>query len=450
MGERPAQTGRKEHSPQMVTCWSHWVALAAGLLAALLSTTRLALNGFTGGRLRRLEARHAALAARVERHLQRREEYRVLLRLLAALAVVSAAASLEYAAGRAGAGCGLGLGGRVALVAGGVLFVLVTEGFGRHLGPAASAGLLAAVLPVVDALALLTFPLSYPVLFLHRQGRRWRDARAEEHAEGTTEDEILSLLEEDAASAGSEPGIEPEERRMIRGILDLDETTASDIMTPRVDVDGIDEQADVSAGRAFIVRSGHSRIPVYRETIDHITGIVYAKDLLDDQRAPPGARLGDLAHPPLFVPASKRVGDLLKEFQQSRNHLAVVLDEYGGTAGIVTIEDILEEIVGEIRDEYDTEDMPPLAQPLPDGSMLVDARTSIEAVNEALGAGLPTDEDYDTVGGYISAEAGRIPEVGETVTTRRLVAEIIQADPRRILKARIRVRTDEHDDEPDP
>jgi CBS domain containing-hemolysin-like protein len=323
-----------------------------------------------------------------------------------------------------------------------VAFVVVTEGLGRYLPLGGSAGLLVAVLPVARLMGVLTLPLSFPVLALHRWALRWRGMRGEVEDEGTAEDEILSLLEQDAESQSGEAAMEADERRMIRGVLDLDEMTVSGIMTPRVDVDGVDERADIAAVKAFIVASGHSRVPVFRDTVDHIIGIVHAKDLLDEGRVAAAAGVADLLHTPVFVPESKRLGDLLKEFQQSRNHIAVVLDEYGGTAGIVTIEDILEEIVGDIRDEYDTEDTAPAAEVLPDGAMLVDARTTIDAVNEALDCSLPTDGAYDTVGGYVSAEAGRIPEAGETITTPHLVAEIIAADPRRILKAKVRARCD--------
>jgi CBS domain containing-hemolysin-like protein len=260
----------------------------------------------------------------------------------------------------------------------------------------------------------------------------------------------MSLLDQDAESAEGEADLEADERRMIRGIFDLDETTVSAVMTPRVDVEGIDEKAGVAAVKALIVACGHSRIPVYRDTIDHVTGIIYAKDLLDDARVATVADIGGLLHAPTFIPESKRVGDLLKDFRQSRTHLAVVLDEYGGTAGIVTIEDIIEEIVGEIHDEFDGDDALPAAEVLADGTMVVDARSTIAHVNEALDADLPTNEDYDTVGGYISAQVGRIPQAGEAVTTEHLLAEILDADPRRILRAKIRVRRDRGGDERPP
>jgi CBS domain containing-hemolysin-like protein len=424
----------------METNWSVWIGIAGGVFAAVLSTSRLVLHGFSGGRLRKLEESEPELASRLARQLGRRDEYRVLLRLLQALDVLLIVVCAGHWDRHAALGGGRGVWEWSAVLAGGVLFLTVTEALGRHLSVTASAHLLDVSLLMLRGLHLAIFPLSYPVLALHRLANRWRAARGEEDDEVTAEDEIMSLLDQDAESAEGEADLEADERRMIRGIFDLDETTVSAIMTPRVDVQGIDEKADVAAVKALIVACGHSRIPVFRDSIDHITGIIYAKDLLDDARTVAAAEVGVLQHAPTFIPESKRVGELLKDFRQSRTHLAVVLDEYGGTAGIVTIEDIIEEIVGEIRDEYDGDEGLPSAEVLADGGMIVEARSTIAQVNEALDAGLPTNEDYDTVGGYLSAQAGRIPQAGEAVTTEHLCAEILDADPRRILKAKIRVR----------
>jgi len=412
--------------------------------AVALSTVRLVLNGLSGGRVRRLELNAPELARRLLPQLERRDEYRVLLRLLLVLTVVAMLFCLAEAADPAGAVGGLTVWEWAGILLGGVLFLGVTEGLGRYLGATASAQLLLVALPVLRACRLLAFPLAGPILALHRAANRWREARCEEDEEVTAEDEIMSLLDHDAEGHGEDAGIEAAERRMIRGIFDLGDTTVGEILTPRVDVEAIDERADTKAAKALILACGHSRIPVYRDTIDHVVGIVHAKDLLDDQRTAKAAAVGELLHPPMLIPESKRVSDLLNEFRQNRSHIAVVLDEYGGTAGIVTIEDILEEIVGEIRDEYDAEEPAGAPQVMPDGTMIVDARTSVDDINEALGADLPTNDDYDTVGGYISAQVGRIPQAGEEVVTEHLRAQILEADPRRILKARVRVRRDDH------
>lgn len=422
--------------------WSVWGLVAGGLAAVALSTVRLVLNGLSGGRLRRLERSDPGLARRLVPSLEQRDEYRVLLRLLLTLAVVLMLFCVARGACSSAPAIGLSPWQWGGILLGGMVFLVVSEGLGRYLGVTASAQVLVVALPALRGCRWLLFPLAEPVLALHRAANRWREARCEEDEEVTAEDEIMSLLDQEAESGGEDAGIDPEERRMIRGIFDLGDTTVGEILTPRVDVEAIDERVDIQAVKALIVACGHSRIPVYRDTIDHVVGIVYAKDLLDDRRTASAATIGELLHPPMLIPESKRVSDLLNEFRQTRSHIAVVLDEYGGTAGIVTIEDILEEIVGEIRDEYDAEEAVSAAQVLPDGTMIVDARTSVEDVNEALGADLPTHDDYDTVGGYISAQAGRIPQAGEVVMTEHLRAQILEADPRRILKAQVTVRRD--------
>lgn len=224
---------------------------------------------------------------------------------------------------------------------------------------------------------------------------------------------------------------------MIRGIFDLDATLVRAIMTPRVDLDALPDTAGVAELKQEILGTGHSRIPIYGESIDHIVGILHAKDLLDSDRIsqPDGVR--GMLHAPLFIPETKNIGDLLEEFQQNVTHFAVVVDEYGGTAGIVTLEDILEEIVGEIMDEYDREEDEPVRHMLPGGGMIVDARTSIDELNQEMQLHLPDDEDFDTIGGYVSSVLGRIPKAGEVLTTDHFVLEVLEADDRRILKAKL-------------
>ena len=254
----------------------------------------------------------------------------------------------------------------------------------------------------------------------------------------TAEDEIRSLVDQDALHEEQDAELEDDERRMIRGVFDLDETLVREIMTPRVDVDAIDSKASLKTVKQTIVESGGSRIPFYSNNIDHIVGLLYAKDLLDDPRIETMQGLQDLYHHPTFIPETKNIGDLLAEFQQTNHQFAVVLDEYGGTAGVVTVEDILEEIVGEIRDEYDINEEDVEVEELSDGSLVSDARLSIDRLNEILDMDLPEDEDYDTLGGYISSQAGRIPQKGESVETDALAVEVLEADPRRVRKAKVR------------
>jgi CBS domain containing-hemolysin-like protein len=425
---------------------SLWLGLAACALAICLSATWMILGSFSGGKLRKLELADKDLEETLEDWYPKRDELRIVLRallvldLLFLLYCLSGWDSYCVARGHTSALVRWGVPALAALV-----YFGATEAIGRHLSLVTSARLLALALPVAQVLGFIAFPITLPPVLAYRWAQRRRDARSEDDEAATAEDEIRSLVEFDGDEDNGDASLEDDERRMIRGIFDLDETLVHEIMTPRVDVDGVEETRSIPDVRQTIVESGHSRIPVFRETIDHIVGVIYAKDLLDEERLSTSASLADLYHHPVFIPETKYIGDLLQEFQQNRNHFAVVLDEYGGTAGIATFEDILEEIVGEIQDEYDDDEVQPTTTVLPDGHLVADARMTIDEVNDALDVDLPEDEDYDTLGGYISAQAGRIPQAGETVETDHLVAEILAADPRRVLRTKVRKRVQQPD-----
>jgi CBS domain containing-hemolysin-like protein len=243
-------------------------------------------------------------------------------------------------------------------------------------------------------------------------------------------------VEQDATEEEEDGSLEDNERRMIRGIFDLDETLVKEIMTPRVDIDALSIISSIGEAKAHIVECGHSRIPVYRGTVDSIVGVVYSKHLLDDSRLAAADSVEQIMQQPVFVPETKNVGELLDEFRQRKNHLAVIIDEYGGTSGIVTIEDILEEIVGEIQDEFDA-DEPPGHQNVSDGAFEIDARMPIDEVNELLGVDISDDEEYDTIGGYVTKVLGRIPKSMENVQVPWLDVHILDADERKISRMRL-------------
>ncbi len=223
------------------------------------------------------------------------------------------------------------------------------------------------------------------------------------------EDEIRTLVD-----AGEEEGtIELGEKEMISGILEMGETLVREVMVPRTDVVALDVDTPLLVAIGPIMEAGHSRIPVYQETIDNIVGILYAKDLLlplrEEQRERP---LRGLLRPAYFVPETKIVDDLLRELQRQHTHIAIVVDEYGGTAGLVTIEDLLEEIVGEIQDEYDTEE--PLIEDLGDGEYMCDARLSVDDAERLAGLQIP-EGDFDSLGGFVYDRLGAIPRVGDQI-----------------------------------
>lgn len=252
-----------------------------------------------------------------------------------------------------------------------------------------------------------------------------------EGVESITEEEIQILLEE-----GSKGGsIEEEEKEMIASIFDFTDTTAKEIMVPRIDVVGVEADETVERVLELVAKTGFSRLPVYRESMDNIIGIVHAKDAIrrykEGKRNTPVKRF---ARPAYFVPESKKIDELLKEMQRNRAQMAIVVDEYGGTAGIVTLEDILEEIVGEIKDEYDRESE--LIEKIDERTAIVDARTLIEDVNEKLGLSL-SDEEADTLGGLMYVLLGKVPEEGESVELEEAILTVEKTDGKRITKVRI-------------
>lgn len=219
-------------------------------------------------------------------------------------------------------------------------------------------------------------------------------------------------LIETLADAEQRSLIEPESRAMLEGVLRMADKTAGDVMVaaPRMDLLAIDAPYDELL--AAVIGTGHSRFPVYEGQRENIIGTLMAKDLLKLQRAPE-LNLRTLLRPAVFVPESKNLNELLREFRSNRNHLAIVIDEFGNTAGLITIEDVLEEIVGEIEDEFDDADAESGVYALADGSLRVAGNASIAEVNHALGAALPEDA-FDTIGGIVAHELGHVPRRGET------------------------------------
>jgi CBS domain containing-hemolysin-like protein len=238
-----------------------------------------------------------------------------------------------------------------------------------------------------------------------------------------------------AGQAADEEIIEAEERELIESVFDFGDTTVREVMVPRPDMVTINTSFRVSDAMEVAVLNGFSRLPVVGEGVDDLQGVVFAKDLMRAELDDGGDRMVvDLLRPAHFVPETKRIAELLPEMQAQTFHLALVVDEYGGTAGLVTLEDIIEELVGEIVDEFDVEE--PLAQRIAGGDLRVNARIPVDEVNDLLSADLPTG-DWNTIGGLIVTELGRVPVAGETVEVagHRLRVERVQG--RRIARVRI-------------
>jgi CBS domain containing-hemolysin-like protein len=211
-----------------------------------------------------------------------------------------------------------------------------------------------------------------------------------------------------------------------------------EVMTPRPDIVAIDANATVGELQALAREQQYSRIPVFRETLDNIVGFISIKDLILLPDTAPSQPITPLIRPAYFVPETKRVPELLQEFQRKRVQAAIVVDEYGGTAGLVTLEDLLEEIVGEIRDEYDIESEPVLQEE--DGSFVFSGRTHVRELAERLKVEIEEGEGYETVGGYLLAHVGRVPAAGETFEIDGLSVEVLEAERRRITRVRVRRR----------
>lgn len=242
-----------------------------------------------------------------------------------------------------------------------------------------------------------------------------------------SEEEIRHLVD----VAEEEEEIEEEERELIHSVFEFGDTVVREVMVPRPDMMAIPSSSTIDEALEKIIEAGYSRIPIYEGDTDNIIGLLYAKDLL--KRVHEGkktVKLSSLGRAPTFVPEQKKVSELLREMQDQRVHMAIVVDEYGGTAGLVTIEDLIEEIVGEIVDEYDKEE--PLVEPIDENTIRVDAKMPIDEVNEMMSVDLP-HEEWDTVGGLVFALTGRVPVVGEMVrydsvefTTERVTGRRIQ------------------------
>ena len=243
-------------------------------------------------------------------------------------------------------------------------------------------------------------------------------------------------LEEPAITEEELTSLDDRDREMLRSIIRLDATTVREVMVPRLDMDTVEADSSLEDVAEIMVSRGHSRIPVYEETIDKILGIVHARDIIAELAwSKPKNSLRNMVRPAFLIPETKRVDDLLEELQERRTQIAIVVDEYGGTEGLVTMEDLLEEIVGEIEDEFSrNRDAQVMHQS--DGTVLVDAGVTTENVEEIFGASLDTTE-VDTVGGYVYHSLGRIPQTGDIVETDYLKIEVVSMLGRRLRRLRI-------------
>ena len=248
-----------------------------------------------------------------------------------------------------------------------------------------------------------------------------------------SEEEVMQVLEEGERSGA----IDKREHELIKSIFEFTDTTVKEIMVPRTDIFAVDVATPKDRLIHTLIDQGYTRVPVFRDSIDHIVGIIYTKDLLGVLEHRDIIILQDILRPPYMVPESKKISVLLRELQKKRQHMAIVIDEFGGTEGIITIEDIIEEIVGEIRDEYDEEHSD--VETSSDGTVLVNGGITIHDFNERFSATIPEGADYDTISGFLHMQVGRIPELHEEIKFENISFVISKKNERRIRSVKIKI-----------
>ncbi|MYD65901.1 MAG: HlyC/CorC family transporter [Chloroflexi bacterium] len=405
------------------------IAVAAGGMLLLVSAAEAGVTAIS----RRRTRAHAGngVAGLLDSYIRQRQ------RLLRALSAAATFATVALTLGLTV----LFLNGREVGVAAAVLAglaVLIVAGVLREnaraialVSPETTGLRLASIIAVLHlALEPLAWLLSAPSRGLLRLV-----GRSPEIADEDPASELLGVLEAPADPEAQESL--SEERRMMRGILDMSDQTVREVMSPRIDIVAVSVGASIGDVMKLIISSGFSRIPLYEESIDRIVGVIYAKDLLAYlQTGAATPSLEDIARPPYFVPETKRADQLLADLRRDQTHVAIVVDEYGGTAGLVTVEDVLEEIVGEIVDEYDTDEVE--VERVSADEAIVDARLAIDDLNEMFGTEIE-NEDFDTVGGLVFSLLGRLATPGDQVESDEhgLALQVLSVQGRRIRRVRI-------------
>jgi len=285
---------------------------------------------------------------------------------------------------------------------------------------------------------VLVSPLAYVPLWLgHVVSSRLSRVQTEPPP-AVTENEVELIVTEGEMTGA----LDHEQSEIIRNVLEFGDVTARDVMVPRTRTTSVDVAMPIAALFKQVAEDAHSRYPVHRETVDNIVGVLHAKDLLAAvaRGNTEGLTLETILRPAAFVPESQSAASVLRDMRAGRHHLAIVIDEFGGFSGIVTLEDLLEQIVGDIRDEHDVEEVAPI-QDLGDGRLVVDASLALTDLSRYLGTELPTEGDYHSLGGFLAAQHGRVPEVGATLSAFGLEFIVREADARRVTKVEIHRET---------
>ncbi|MAY74980.1 MAG: hypothetical protein CMJ31_09760 [Phycisphaerae bacterium] len=455
----------------MTSPWWIWIGLGAGGVGGLLSTLQHALREVNRGSLEQAELRRkfakagrlqgsngngsegsapsfdvaaskaeitpsvATVAADLDGHVAAVAVPRIVCNLLLGVSMVLWISSLREVAAPGLVDVASGIG--AAAVMTWLLSVVLPLAVARH----AAEGAVLSWLWLIRLCHVAIGPLRAVQGFVGEVVRRLAGEEARSDL-AAREAELLSLVEASEREGGLDEGA----RDMIEAVVEFRNTSVEQIMTPRTEVEALEYTDDIAAVKRYAREGAHSRIPVFRDNLDHVEGLLYVKDLfkwMTDGRADRSFVLQDTLRKPTFVPETKTVSELLAELLEEKVHIAIAIDEYGGTSGLVTIEDIVEEVFGEIQDEYDPDEdrTPSVVIDTDAGLATVDARTEIDEANDELediGLELPEDDDYDTVGGYVVTRLGKIPEAGEELQQDGLHITVLEAEPTRVLRVSIR------------
>lgn len=330
--------------------------------------------------------------------------------------------------------------GLLALIGLFLLLFLVGDSFGRIMGNRYPERSIKIAAPIVSCFMVILFPLTFIFLkFFHKLPRTvYFDPTHEPTQEA--KQELIEIIEESNLNTH----LDPHDKKLIESVMEFKDRIAREVMVPRVDIFSLPYDTTIEEAATLLYKEGYSRTPVYKDTLDNIIGVLMYKDVLAKymEHASKGDKtilqtpISTLVKSVLYTPETKKISHLLQDFRKQQVHLAIIVDEYGGTEGIVTIEDILEEIVGDIADEYDEEEA--LFIPLPEGGWLIDARMGILDIEEQLGIEIPQDGDYDTIGGYVFHETGMIPGKGHILRKHNFELEVLRSNDRRVEKLRIK------------
>jgi len=410
--------------------------LVAEALVIFCTRAAVALDLYSRADLLELAAKEGR-REKVEARLEHAGAYEVSVRLVRFLASATLVVGIAFLAlsgrweGLTGSAAPFPWGGVVtAIVATFLLTFVLNDVLLRLAARRRPTPFLLRALPALEVLRFVTAPLRLPLELLTHILFRARLVEPEPSAR----EEVLESVEE----GEREGGLTAHEADMIESIIQLDRATAEDVCTGRGEIAMVQEHVQLEEAARSMIEQGHRRMPVFGRDRDDVVGVIHAMDLLAQVvRGRGDRRVDEVMHSPFFVPEGKPLNDLLGEMRRRRVSLAIVLNEFGATSGIVTIEDVLEKIVGEIQDEHDAASSPPVT--VRDGAVFVDGQTSIEEVNEALSIALPVHEDFETVGGLVFHELGQVPKVGDRVTVDGVSLTVTDADERRVRRLRVRV-----------